>query len=96
MQLERGSELRGPAPYETPHLTPHLTPPPELITSRHPIAFGEGRTLTPSRATSSDPTRETNRKARNGHGAGEAARRGFQHRLTRKATPRRGGAALAC
>ena len=23
-------------------LTPHLTPPPELITSRHPIAFGEG------------------------------------------------------
>jgi hypothetical protein len=26
MQLELGSELRGPAPYETPHLTPHLTP----------------------------------------------------------------------
>jgi len=22
MQLELGSELRGPAPYETPHLTP--------------------------------------------------------------------------
>jgi len=26
MQLERGSELRGPAPYETLHLTLHLTP----------------------------------------------------------------------
>src|SRR3982074_2923442 len=42
-----GSELAGPAPYETPYLTPHLTPPPELITSRHPIAFGEGSDSAP-------------------------------------------------
>ena len=46
MQLERGSELRGPAPYETPyltpHLTPHLTPPPSCSQAAHPIAFGEG------------------------------------------------------
>jgi hypothetical protein len=26
MQLELGSELRGPALYQTPHLTPYLTP----------------------------------------------------------------------
>jgi len=36
-----GSELPGPAPYETPHLTPHLTPP-GWLKAGHPIAFGEG------------------------------------------------------
>ncbi len=53
MHLERGSELRGPAPYETPHLTPYLTPhltPRRIVSSDWRVAADRLR-----RRSDSDP-----------------------------------------